>query len=151
MSRKPILVLLALVIAAALLVNGCVIPWPSSTKSLYLDVASDGSGGTFVVWEDENGAYGQRIDSEGKLRWGDGVTLSTLRCRYPPRVTGDGSGGAIIVWSESEKTNGVYSTPVTYAQKVNPEGQVLWAQGGKALSELSGLPYVVPDGFGGAL
>jgi len=142
---------LAVVLTAILLVNGCVIPWPGSAKSIYFDAASEGSGGVFVVGEDKNVAYGQRIDSEGKLRWGDGVRLSTPHCRYPPRVTGDGYGGAIIVWSESEKTDGVYSTPVTYAQKVNPEGQVLWGQGGKPLPELSGLPRVVPDGLGGAI
>jgi hypothetical protein len=142
---------LVLVVVAALLVNGCVIPWPASDKSLYLDAVSDGSGGVFVVWEDENVAYGQRVDSEGNLQWGKRVMLSTFRCWYPPHVTGDGSGGAIIVWSEAEKRDKGYSTPVTYAQRINAEGQVLWGQGGKPVPGVHGLPYVVPDGSGGAI
>ena len=151
MSKKLALVVLALAAVGVLLFRSCVIPWLSCAKSLYMDAASDGSGGVFVVWENENVAYGQRIDSEGKLRWGDGVRLSTLRCWYPPRVTGDGSGSAIIVWSEAEKTGEGYSTPVIYIQKVNPEGQVLWGQGGKPLPELSGVPRVVLDRSGGAI
>jgi hypothetical protein len=145
------LIVLAVVAVVVLLVNGCVIPWPGSAKSLYLDAASDGSGGAFAVWEDENVAYGQRIDFEGKLRWGDGVRLSTLQCWYPPYVTGDGSGGAIIVWSESEKRDVGYSTPVTYIQKVNPEGQVLWGQGGKPVAGIHRRSLAVPDGLGGAI
>jgi len=141
---------LALVAVAMLLLSSCVFPWPRY-KSLDLDTASDGSGGVFVVWEDENVAYGQRIDSEGKLRWGDGVMLSTLRCWYPPRVTGDGSGGAIIVWSEAEKRDRGYSTPVTYIQKVNPEGQVLWGQGGKPVPGIHRRSLAVSDGSGGVI
>ena len=112
MSGKWVLIALALMVGAMLFFSGCVIPWPGSAKSLYLDAASDGSGGAFAVWENENLAYGQRIDSEGKLRWGDGVRLSTLRCWYPPRVTGDGSGSAIIVWAEAEKRDVGYSINV---------------------------------------
>ena len=151
MSKKPALMALALVAVATLLVSGCVIPWPGSAKSLYLDAATDGSGGAFVVWEDENVAYAQRIDSEGKRRWEDELVLSTLRCWHSPRMTGDGSGSAIIVWGEAEKSDEGYSTPVIYIQKVNSEGQVLWGQGGKPLPELSGVPGVVPDGLGGAI
>jgi len=139
----------AWVIVVALLVNGCVFLWPRY-KSLNLDAASDGLGGILVVVEDENEAYGQRIDSEGNLRWGDGVKLNTFTCRYPPRVTGDGSGGAFIVWTEAEKKDEGYSNRVTYIQKVTPDGEVLWGQGGKLVSG-SSLPFVVPDGSGGAI
>ena len=151
MSKKSALMVLALVVVVALLVSGCVIPWLSSAKALYLDAVSDGSGGVFVVWEDEGVAYGQRIDSEGNLRWGKGVALSTFRCWKPPHVTGDGSGGAIIVWTEAETRDEGYSTPVTYAQRINSEGEVLWGQGGKPVPGVHALHRVVPDGSGGAI
>lgn len=151
MDKKPVLTVLALMVVVALLVDGCVIPWPGSTKSLNMDAASDGLGGILVVLEDENMAYGQRIDSEGNLRWGDGVKLSTLRCWHEPYVTGDGSGGAFILWSEAEEEDGVYSNPVTYVQKVASDGELLWGQGGKPLPGLNGHYFIVPDGSGGAI
>ncbi len=149
MNKKPILMVLALMINVVLLVNGCVMPWAHS-KSLYLDTASDGLGGILVVLEDENEAYGQRIDSEGNIRWGDGIKLNTIQCWHSPQVTGDGSGGAFIIWCEAEEKDGNYSNFVTYMQKVTPDGEILWGQGGKPVPG-SELPFIVPDGYGGAI
>jgi len=151
-NKKSVLVVLALLIVVALLVNGCVFLWPGSTKSLYLDAASDGLGGILVVVEDDNVAYGQRIDSEGKLRWGDGLKLSTLQCWHSPQVTGDGSGGAFILWNEAEKQDVGYANFVTYIQKVTADGEVLWGQGGKPVPHSGGGgPFILPVESGGAI
>jgi len=108
-------------------------------------------GGVFVGWEDENVAYAQRIDSQGNLRWGYGLALNTLRCRYPPRLIGDSSGGAIVVWGEAkEKDGGVYER-INYAQRIDPEGKLLWGQKGRLVPGIKGVPCIVSDGLGGAI
>jgi len=140
-SKKSALIVLAVVAVVVLLVNGCVIPWPGSAKSLYLDAASDGSGGAFAVWEDENVAYGQRIDFEGKLRWGDGVRLSTLHCWYPPRVTGDGSGGVVVVAEAGRRF--AYSERI-YAQRIDSQGNPLWTEGGVRVDPVSKISVLSP-------
>jgi len=75
---------LALMVVVVLLVNGCDFIVGHSAKSLNLDVASDGLGGILAVVEDGHDGYGQRIDAEGNLRWGDGVELNTIHCWHRP-------------------------------------------------------------------
>jgi len=152
MSKKWALMALALMTAIAVLFSGCIdIEWPSRYKALSPHAVSDGSGGVFVGWEDENAAYAQRIDSEGDLRWGCGLALNTLRCCHPPRVIGDGSGGAIVVWGEAkEKDGGIYER-INYAQRIDPEGELLWEQRGRLVPGLKGVPCIVSDGSGGAI
>jgi len=152
MSKKWALMVLALVATVAVLLSGCIdIEWPSRYKALSPHIVSDGSGGVFVGWEDENVAYAQRVDSSGNLRWGEGLVLNTLRCQYPPRLIGDGSGGAIVVWGEAkEKDSGVYER-INYAQRIDPEGKLLWEQRGRLVPGLKGVPRIVSDGLGGAI
>jgi len=152
MSRKSVLTVLALVVVVAVLFSGCIdIEWPSRYKELSPHVVSDGSGGVFVGWEDENVAYAQRVDSSGNLRWGEGLALNTLRCQYPPRLIGDGSGGAIVVWGEAKEKDGGAYERINYAQRVSPEGELLWEQRGRLVPGLKGVPCIVSDGFGGAI
>ncbi len=144
MSKKWALMALALMTAVAVLFSGCIdIEWPPRYKCLYHDVTPDGSGGVFVSWEDENVAYAQRIDSEGNLRWGEGLVLNTTRLWCPLHVIRDGSGGAIVVWGEAER--GVC------AQRINSEGEFLWGQGGKPVSGVGCVCDMVPDGYGGVI
>jgi hypothetical protein len=152
MSKKWAVMVLALMTAIAVFFSGCIdIEWPSRYKALSPHAVSDGSGGVFVAWEDENVAYAQRVDSEGNLRWGGGLVLNTLRCCHPPCVIGDGSGGAIFVWGEAkEKDGGVYER-INYAQRIDPEGEALWGQGGKPVPGLGCMCDVVTDGLGGAI
>jgi len=145
---------LALMVVVAVLFSGCIHRgpgWHPGYKCLYLDVAADGSGGVFVAWEDENVAYAQRIDSSGNLRWGSGLALNTTRVWCPPHVIGDGSGGAIFVWSEAKEKDGDAYERISYAQRIDPEGELLWGQGGKPVPGLGCMCDVVPDGLGGAI
>lgn len=152
MSKKWALMVLALMTAIAVLFSGCIdIEWPSRYKRLSPRAVSDGSGGVFVGWEDENVAYAQRIDSEGNLRWEEGLVLNTLRCQYPPRLIGDGSGGAIVVWGEAKKKYGGVYERINYAQRIGPEGELLWEQRGRLVPGLKGVPCIVSNGSGGAI
>jgi len=154
MSKKWALMALALVAVVAVLFSGCIHRgpgWHPGYKELIPHVVSDGSGGVFVGWEDENVAYAQRIDSEGNLLWGEGLVLNTLRCQYPPRLIGDGSGGAIVVWGEAKKKDGGVYERINYAQRIDPEGELLWEQRGRLVPGLKGVPCIVSDGLGGAI
>ena len=115
--------------------------------------ASDGMGGTFVAWTDEqNGGgresgdiYAQRLNPDGTLAWeGDGLPICTAPNRQLcPAVVSDGSGGAIIAWQDgrdSEATDAadqlwtdevnVRHNDDIYAQRVDSSGEVLWALNG---------------------
>jgi len=154
MGKKWALMALALVVVVAVLFSGCIHRgpgWHPGYKYLYLDIAADGSGGVFVAWEDENVAYAQRIDSQGNLRWGSGLALNTTRVWCPPHVIGDGSGGAIFVWSEAEEKDGGAYERISYAQRINSEGEFLWGQGGKPVSGVGCICDMVPDGYGGVI
>jgi hypothetical protein len=152
MSKKWALMVLALVVAVAILFSGCIdIEWPSRYKELSPHIVSDGSGGVFIGWEDENVAYAQRVDSEGNLRWGSGLVLNTTRVWGSPYVVRDDSGGAIFVWGEAEEKDGGAYERTNYAQRVGPEGESLWDQGGKPVPGLGCVRNVVPDGSGGAI
>ncbi len=152
MSRKSVLAALALVVVVAVLFSGCIdIEWPPRYKCLYHDVTPDGSGGVFVGWEDENVAYAQRVDSSGNLRWGEGLALNTLPCWHSPRVIGDDSDGAIVVWGEGKEKDGGGYERINYAQRIGPEGELLWEQRGRLVPGLKGVPCIVSDGSGGAI
>jgi len=109
-------------------------PWQFAqpTGSQYnQQLASDGSGGTIITWQDyRRGSsadiYAQRPNAAGVPQWAtDGVAICTAtmtECRCVS--SSDGSGGAIIAWQDYRSgTN--YDI---YAQRVNSSGVVQWRQ-----------------------
>ncbi|MBU4387803.1 hypothetical protein KJ644_05075, partial [Candidatus Dependentiae bacterium] len=103
-------------------------------------MASDGSGGAIIAWQDNrnnnNGIsdiYAQRIDAGGVVQWtADGVAISTAaNSQSLPSITSDGSGGAIITWNDL-RGDGVISN--IYAQRINASGVVQWTADGEAIS-----------------
>ncbi|MBI4208901.1 MAG: M36 family metallopeptidase [Deltaproteobacteria bacterium] len=104
----------------------------------------DGEGGAIITWDDKrNGTdediYAQRIDSNGAALWGhDGISICSFTDRQRgPSIISDGLQGAIIIWED--KRNG--SDYDIYAQRVDANGNILWA--------LDGIPIVVaPNGQG---
>jgi hypothetical protein len=151
MSKKWALMALALVVAVAVLFSGCIdIEWPSRYKCLYLDVATDGSAGVFVGWRDEGTVYTQRVDSQGNLRWGQGLVLNTAPSWNGPYIVRDNLDGIIALWNEQSKDiNGHRGG--NYAQRINSEGKFLWGQGGKPVPGLGCMCDVVTDGSGGTI
>ena len=123
-------------------------------------IISDQQGGAILTWEtynngDEN-IYAQRLDSFGNLLWD---TLGVEICVKPlpqiqPIITSDGVGGAFILWGDRESGAGVAGL---YAQRINSEGQVLWATDGIPIctspfqDPIQIHPVIVSDGEGGAI
>ena len=125
-------------------------------------VVSDGNagGGCIVAWQDQRSSsndddiYAQRISSDGEIQWQqDGVPICTeAHQQYQPRIVSDGANGAIIVWAD-KRTDG--STSDIYTQRVDPNGNVLWTNGGVGLCTATGELYydydVIADNTGGAI
>jgi Secretion system C-terminal sorting domain len=77
-------------------------------------IASDGSGGAIITWQDyrnagttNNDIYAQRINASAVVQWtSDGVAISIASNeQLSPTIVGDGSGGAIITWQDFRGTN----------------------------------------------
>ena len=122
-------------------------------------IASNGSGGAIIAWEDfrDIGAsfniYAQKINSSGVVQWtANGVALSnTTDYQFAPIIVSDGSGGAIITWGDF-RDGGANAN--IYAQKVDSFGDVQWTSNGIAISTATGQEKfltIVSDGSGGAI
>jgi hypothetical protein len=68
-----------------------------------MDAATDGAGGAYISWEDEDyKVYGQRLNDLGVPQWAlNGIVLALTHTgseETEPRIEPDGTGGAIISW-----------------------------------------------------
>ncbi|MDP1675821.1 MAG: T9SS type A sorting domain-containing protein, partial [Bacteroidota bacterium] len=121
----------------------------------YPTIASDGSGGAIITWQDARSGnydiFSQKINNAGVVQWvANGVAISTAaNTQSSPTIVSDGSGGAIITWQDARSgTNDIY------AQKINASGVVQWTADGVAISTASSdqsSPTIVSDGSGGAI
>ena len=93
---------------------------------LNLEIASDDSGGLFVIWQDNrNGAtnpeiYAQRVDSAGTVRWdpnGIAVSIAPLPQTFPT-LASDGQGNFIAAWEDRRED----THWDIYAQRVRGDG-----------------------------
>lgn len=102
-------------------------------------VVSDDSGGAIVVWcytpvgsaADRNTVLrAQRVSSDGQKLWGNnGILLSMTSPGYSflPLISQDGHGGVIATWAAGEN---IHQVTVSYAQRVSPDGKLLWGEDG---------------------
>jgi hypothetical protein len=117
--------------------------------------AGDGSNGAIIVWRDSRNVfydiYAQRIDASGNPCWSlDGIAVCTATGNQNyPKIVHDGSGGAIVAWFD-----GRGSDNDIYAQRIDPQGNTRWVEGGVAVCTASGdqmHPVITGDGSGGAI
>jgi len=148
MRKRIVLIILSLIVTGALLFSGCFL---LGYKTLRPSIASDGSGGVIIAWEDENVIYAQRVDSNGNLQWRNNLVLSAIKWCGSPEVIEDSSGGAIIVWSEGHEKEAGRIQKSVHAQRINPGGEIIWEKGGRPVQGLHGSPHGVADGTGGAI
>lgn len=106
---------------------------PLATFNNNHKIISDGHEGAIIVWNSDNNGelniYAQRIDTFGNLLWD---TIGVEICVRPlpqidPIIISDGSGGAFIGWEDRLSGMGVCGI---YAQRINSDGEVLWATDG---------------------
>ncbi len=115
---------------------------------------TDGQDGAILAWVDgdnyQHHTKAQRITAAGDIPWAaGGVTLcdapSTM---YQGGIASDDCGGAFVAWGGSRGDVGD-----VLVQRVSADGGLQWLPGGVPLEVLSagGGPYVIADGFGGAI
>ena len=115
------------------------------------DLASDGAGGVFVTWAQDDTMFGLYIDSEGGLPWDGPVQLGAagdfMDTSDPSRKTvEDGSGGFITAWIDSSE--------YVRIQRCDAEGNLLWGDSGTVLSYATSFycgPRLATNGQGGAV
>jgi predicted lipoprotein with Yx(FWY)xxD motif len=105
---------------------------------------SDGSGGTFVIWQSSAPViFAQRLNSSGNYQWDpEGIGIGSGQDAQMER---DGSTGAIITWSH-------YGDIM--AQRVNSSGSVQWGVYGVTVCNASSYqmePHIALDESGGAV
>jgi len=138
---------------------------PISANQYDVDIAGDGSGGAAFAWTDTrnasnfnaNDVYAQRLDAAGARQWGStGMRLGAVTGdAQQPRLSLDANGNALVVWPdarESESVN-IGNAVDVYAQKITPQGTLVFAKGGSPISKLGTATTQVarplPDGQGG--
>lgn len=121
----------------------------------YRSADSDASGYLYATWSDcrtgSRDIYAQKYDTDGQVLWApEGVHVVEAPGRQEdPVIVADGSGGAIIAWVEvfgNDKCN-------VYCQKLDPQGNILWAEEGVLFTESSTAfspVNITTDGAGGA-
>ncbi len=119
-------------------------------------MCSDGAGGAIIVWSDERDwdIYAQRIHNAGELLWDpNGLPICTaMSSQGNAAIVSDDAGGAIIAWEDRRKDT--YPKSDIYAQRVNPNGDTLWAVDGIPVvtdTNSQYLPRIAGDGYGGAV
>ena len=98
----------------------------------YPVIASDGSGGAFIAWQDDRGVdwdiYAQRVDGAGNGQWstnGNAVSTAPYGQTIPyalqafPCMISDGSGNAILCWQDY-RNGGI--TSYIYTSKIFSDG-----------------------------
>ncbi|MBN2591089.1 MAG: T9SS type A sorting domain-containing protein [Sedimentisphaerales bacterium] len=120
---------------------------------------SDGVGGAYISWSDENeltgrDVYAQRINSDGAKLWGaDGLVIcNAIGYQSPGYLVRTSDGNMILAWNDDRFWN-----TVIFAQKVSSGGSILWTSGGVLVSSYfdasnnHNIPSLTLDNSGGAI
>ena len=120
-------------------------------------IATDGSGNTVVVWEDDRNGdsdiYAQKLDANGNRLWVTDVRINSdsgVADQWYPAVAMDENGNAIVVWEDYRNGN-----LDIYAQRLDASGNRLWTVGVRVNSDggtkSQGNPAVAMDTGGNAV
>jgi hypothetical protein len=118
-------------------------------------IASDGSGGAVIFWDDRRGAnadlYAQRVNASGAAQWTvDGVAICSHTGNQTRAVAiALGAGESIVAWQDGR--NGADDI---FAQRVGATGAGAWTGGGVGLCTMTGaqtVPSIVSDAASGAI
>ena len=153
----PIILLIASSVARAQWVTDGTAICTALDHQNTIRMVPDGQGGAIIVWTDNRAAtpensdiYAQRVSNGGFGIWptnGIGVCTDPSQQGNSNAIP-DGAGGAIIVWEDARIDGGIY------AQRVDADGNRLWASQGVVVNDeigLQGTSQIVSDGAGGAI
>jgi hypothetical protein len=118
-------------------------------------VILDGHGNFFITWRDDHSGVGQvycqKLDGNGNALWAvNGIAVCpTSYWQDDPHLLSDKAGGAIVVW-EDERYSILNS--FIYAQRIDGNGNKLWATSGVPITLSSNLKWnlcCIEDGCAG--
>jgi len=129
-------------------------------------LASDGSNGAIITWNDMRGGlgtmdiYAQKVASDGTVGGGSWIADGVIICaaaneQTAAKIISNGSGGAIITWMDGRILGSGFEN--IYAQKVANDGTVgggLWVTDGVTICAAANQQYgpeLCTDGAGGAI
>lgn len=115
---------------------------PTSLNQRNHRVSKDRNGGAIISWQDNRNLsdydiYAQRVDASGNLLWGStgkpivSVSGDQINAKIDPDSIGN---GAIIAWQDTRAS----VDDDIYMQKVDSNGNPLWALNGIAVCNASG-------------
>lgn len=119
-------------------------------------VVADGAGGAVVIFCDYKGTlsfqdiYAQRLNAQGEILWGpEGKVVSAANGNQDePKIA---PRSLVLVWTDYR--NGDRNSDI-YAQKINLEGRILWAEDGIPVCEAPDSqrePQIIDNGEQGVI
>ena len=121
-------------------------------------IASDGSGGAYVFWDDDrvsgqDRVFGQHINGSGTITNGwpaDGLQICSYHSSFP-HPTSDGAGGCFVVWGDARRGGGLPDRSDVYGQHLLAAGSIAsgWQVDGNLIAQGKGNRWIIPDGTGG--
>jgi hypothetical protein len=119
-------------------------------------LASDGTGGAIIAWDDHRGGpgdiYAQRIDASGAAAWtaNGKVICNAVNAQQDRCIVTDDVGSAIVAWRDFRDS----SHWLIYAQRIDRSGNVQWASNGVLVNTTAANMYhiaIASDGWNGAI
>ncbi len=140
--------------------NGAPVCRVGNSDQRYPLIASDGSGGAYIVWEDNrttaNGIdlYGQHLSSSGARTYDtSGVAVAVaVRDQNNAAITSDGFGNAFVAWEDNRSTSSP-TRPDIYMNKLTSSGAAWGSSGALKINQSSQQrgPRLCEDGSGGCV
>ena len=138
-------------------IDGLAVCEDPADEQISSSVVSDGLKGAIIIGVDspaDNGEIcAQRVNAYGDTLWTNtriSVGSNTAEVLSPVAVS-DKEGGAIVAWEDLRAGTGDRNI---YAQRIGPDGEVLWSPDGIAICTASGDQFfeeIIKDGNGGAI
>jgi len=117
-------------------------------------IAGTSDGSIVVAWTSDSNVVLQKLDTNGKPQWGNGVVLREAGFNYGlADMHATDNGSVIVSWV---RDHGFSSNHLLYANKIDASGKLLWGKTHEKLYEASSLqfgefPAFITDGNGGAI
>ena len=136
-------------------------------KAADLIMLKDGSGGAFLIWDDQREGYNmpkifaQHLDHTGHALWAaNGVEVSPSGVNQTaPQAAVVGDGSIIVSWVDARDSIFGSESASIFAQRIMPGGTLRWGNAGLPIAEPNYLQLfypggsntaIAPDGKGGA-
>jgi len=106
--------------------NGISISGETNYDNLYPAIVSGGPGYALAFWHKQSDyLWGQRMDSDGSIHWGEGGLMLSHFLRYSNTYHTDNHGGVVV---SGIFRNGEYYD--IYSQRIDSLGNALWGENG---------------------